>query len=66
MPRHPVQALLNQARYLVLIAVAGPTVLSAAPFARAIAHTGKLFRALLYGGWRGEVVLVHPLRLCEM
>ena len=66
MPRNPVQALLNQARYLVLIAVAGLTVLSVATFARAIAKTVKLFGALLDGGWRGDVALVDLLGVIEM
>jgi len=66
MPRHPVQALLNQARYLVLIAVAGLTVLSVATFAWAIAKTVKLFGALLDGGWRGDVALVDLLGVIEM
>ncbi len=61
MPRNPVQALLNQARYLVLIAVAGLTVLSVATFAWAIAKTVKLFGALLDGGWSGDVALVDRL-----
>ena len=66
MPRNPVQALLNQARYLVLIAVAGLTVLSVATFAWAIAKTVKLFGALLDGGWRGDVALVDLLGVIEM
>lgn len=66
MPRHPVQALLNQARYLVLIAVAGLTALSVATFAWAIAKTVKLFGALLDGGWRGDVALVDLLGVIEM
>ena len=66
MQRHPVQALLNQARYLVLIAVAGLTVLSVATFAWAIAKTVKLFGALLDGGWRGDVALVDLLGAIEM
>ena len=60
------QALLNQARYLVLIAVAGLTVLSVATFAWAIAKTVKLFGALLDGGWRGDVALVDLLGVIEM
>lgn len=66
MPRNPVRALLNQARYLVLIAVAGMTVLSLATFAWAIAKTAKLFGALLDGGWRGDVALVDLLSVIEM
>ena len=66
MPRHPVQGLLSQARYLVLIAVAGLTVLSVATFAWAIAKTVKLFGALLDGGWRGDVALVDLLGVIEM
>lgn len=66
MPRNPVQALLNQARYLVLIAVAGLTALSVATFAWAIAKTVKLFGALLDGGWRGDVALVDLLGVIEM
>ena len=66
MSRHPVQALLNQARYLVLIAVAGLTVLSVSTFAWAIAKTVKLFGALLDGGWRGDVALVDLLGVIEM
>lgn len=66
MPRNPVQALLNQARYLVLIAVAGLTVLSVATFAWAIAKTVKLFGALLDGGWRGDVALADLLGVIEM
>ena len=60
-----VKRLLEQIRYLVVIAVAGLTVTMAATFMWAIAKTFRLMGALLDGGWRSDLSMVDLLEVID-
>ncbi|MEQ1699810.1 MAG: YqhA family protein [Ilumatobacteraceae bacterium] len=62
----PLHALLSRARYIVIIAVGGLSVMGAATFVWAIAKSVKLISVLLDGGWRGDAALVDLLGVIDI
>ena len=62
----PVHALLSRARYLVIGAVFGLSVMSAATFVWALAKSVKLISLLLDGGWRGDGALIDLLGVIDV
>ncbi|MGB8858200.1 MAG: YqhA family protein [Ilumatobacteraceae bacterium] len=66
MSMRPLHALLSRSRYLVLTAVVGLSMMSAATFVWAIAKSVKLIGVLLDGGWRGDNALVDLLGVIDV